>query len=60
MRLHQVKVYLQDEIPRFGCGWRSLTIVAKGRKWVRLLHPPSKRRARIRASVWDQIARCQR
>ena len=60
MKYPTIKVCLQDEIPKFGCGWRRLIVLARGRKWVRLLQPANGRRARINTAVWDQIERCQR
>jgi hypothetical protein len=33
-------VYLQDEAPRIGCGWRNIEIVSRGSKWVKVRYAP--------------------
>lgn len=54
MQPQRYHVFLQDEAPRIGSGWRIVTVL-KGRKWVRLLDERSGRRAKIRAALWVDL-----
>lgn len=48
-------VRFHDECPRIGSGRRGITIIAIGRKWVRLRETATDRSARLKRAVWDQI-----
>ena len=49
----RARVYLQDEIPAFGSGWRIL-VAQEGRKWVHLTDPQGRQR-KILLALWRQI-----
>ncbi len=60
------EVYLYDELPRFGCGWRIVEILSLGPKWVRLRYAPKPMRGakssysatgRVKRSVWDRMTK---
>ncbi len=46
-----ISVYLHDEIPRLGCGWRRLFILSHDPEWTVLLCPASAKAGRISSSV---------
>ncbi len=46
-----ISVYLHDEIPRLGCGWRRLFILSHDSEWTVLLCPASAKAAKISSSV---------
>jgi hypothetical protein len=48
----KAQIFLHDEAPRIGCGWRTVT-VRLGPKWVRLKCTASGRTARLHRRVWD-------
>lgn len=50
-------VYLEDEAPRLGAGWR-LVVAKIGWKWVRL-YDRMGRTQRIKRGVWDNIITSQ-
>lgn len=52
-----MKVYLHDEAPALGCGWRTVVVRSKGWKWVRLRNPATGRVARLKRATWDRIER---
>ena len=47
--------FLQDEIPKFGSGWRRIEVLKKGWKWVRLRNPANGKIARIARRKWNPI-----
>lgn len=47
-------VYLEDEAPRIGCGWRLVEAVV-GYKWARLTETSTNHKQRLRRSTWDQL-----
>lgn len=49
----RAKIFLHDEAPRIGAGWRIVQI-KEGPKWVRLKCVASGRTARLRRRVWDE------
>jgi hypothetical protein len=49
----KAKIFLHDEAPRIGAGWRTV-IIKEGPKWVRLKCVASGRTARLRRRVWDE------
>ncbi len=60
------EVYLYDEIPRFGCGWRIVEILSKGPKWVRLRYAPKPMAGvttaitatgRLKRAVWERMTK---
>ncbi len=60
------EVFLYDEIPRFGCGWRIVEILSKGPKWVRLRYAPMlipgvttpiTATGRLKRAVWDRMTK---
>lgn len=54
METQRLRIFLQDECPRIGCGWRTVT-VAIGRKWVHL-EDRVEQRARLPRRAYDAIA----
>lgn len=52
-------IYLQDEAPRIGCGWRTVELVSKGYKWVKI-RARGGQCVKLRRSVWDAIERSKR
>lgn len=60
------EVYLYDELPRFGCGWRIVEILSKGPKWVRLRYAPKpmlgikhsySATGRLKRAAWDRMTK---
>ena len=55
MKQQVVSVYLQDEIPSIGCGWRKLC-VKEGRKWVYVrCFNRNQNYRKIKRRVWEKI-----
>lgn len=54
MPVTRMRVYLQDEAPRIGCGWRIVQAMT-GRKWVRIASVDG--RGKLTKAVWASIAR---
>ena len=59
-------VYLYDEIPRFGCGWRIVDVLSIGPKWVRLRYAPKpmagvkssySATGRLKRATWDGMTK---
>lgn len=50
----RLRVYLHDECPRIGCGWRTVTALL-GRKWVRITDDAGAR-ARLTGQLWRDIS----
>jgi hypothetical protein len=50
----RMRLYLHDEAPRLGSGWRIVTALI-GRKWVRIA--TTKRRTKITRKLWQEISR---
>lgn len=50
-------VYLHDEAPRLGCGWRFVQVITTGHKWARLRVPSIEHSTvRIPIKTWEAIA----
>jgi hypothetical protein len=54
MTEYTVKVFLQDELPKFGCGWRTLKI-KEGRKWMRIEDVSGRRVMRKPKGTLDKL-----
>lgn len=60
MKTNVYRVYLQDDVRTFPCGWRYV-LAQIGHKWVRLrdydayIHDPKVHRLRIRRETWDKL-----
>lgn len=52
MTPQRMRVFLQDEAPRVGSGWRIITALI-GRKWVKIAS--KKGRARLTKKQWQTI-----
>jgi hypothetical protein len=50
----RVRIYLEDEAPRIGCGWRTVD-VKLGRKWAYLTEVSSGIRTRLPLGEAEQI-----
>ncbi len=48
------QVYLEDEAPRIGCGWRTLNVTV-GRKWIYLQERATGTRARLPIRLLDKL-----
>ena len=48
------RIYLEDESPRIGAGWRIVEATI-GYKWVKLRTPNAERGTKIKRSVWDTL-----
>jgi hypothetical protein len=53
MTEERYRVYLYDELPRIGCGWRTVTAIM-GRKWVKVRDGVGNK-GRIGKTMWQQI-----
>ena len=51
-----VRVYFYDEAPRIGCGWRTVEIICKGHKWVRIRYQ-DQQCVKLKRAVWNDIER---
>lgn len=56
MKSAKVRIYLEDEAPRIGCGWRTV-MVRIGRKWAYILDPYNGNRARLPKAKAEAIIR---
>lgn len=54
MNEYQARIYLQDEAPRIGSGWRTV-LIKEGDKWAHLIDVASGRKQRIRIEVLDEL-----
>ena len=52
-RMKLYKLYLEDDIPAFGCGLRIIEVLKVGRKWVKLRSGGCNKR--IRVSLWEKL-----
>jgi hypothetical protein len=50
-----IRVHLDNEIPRIGSGFRLVTVVRLGRKWVSLAVAGRAKNLRVSRRVWDSI-----
>ena len=50
----KLQVYLEDEAPKIGAGWR-LVHATVGRKWVRMVEVGSERKAKLTVKIWEQL-----
>lgn len=50
------RVFLHDEAPKLGSGWRVVYVERAGRKWVALRCPHTGATARVTAAAWAAIA----
>ena len=48
-----IRIFLQDEVPAIGSGWRNIEVVRLGYKWVLIKHQGKGKR--IKRKVWDKI-----
>jgi hypothetical protein len=51
----KVRVYLQDEAPTIGCGWREVVIVEENASGVRIKDLRTGARKRIKMPIWQAI-----
>lgn len=52
----KLQVYLEDEAPKIGAGWR-LVNATVGRKWVRMVESGSGRKAKLTVDVWKRLTK---
>jgi len=52
-----IRVYLHDEAPRLGCGWRLLILLSLGPKWARVRDVSTENAARLPRATWAQIGK---
>ena len=52
-----MRVYLQDEWPRLGAGWRDITVTKIGYKWVHLVAQKAGRivKRKMRKAQWKLL-----
>lgn len=50
------RVFFMTEAPRIGSGWRGVTVVKVGRKWVRIKETSTGIPARLELSVWKELS----
>ena len=50
----KIRIYLEDEAPRIGSGWRTVSVKI-GRKWTYITDTATKRRARLKRVDADKI-----
>lgn len=55
-----LRVYLQDEAPRVGTGWRGVKVKTIGRKWAHLVETSSDTGFKVPVRVWESMKRCGR
>lgn len=51
-------IYLHDEAPRIGCGWRKVEVISIGHKWAIIRYHGT--RARLKRAVWDAVSAVSR
>lgn len=52
-----MRVYLHDEAPRVGTGWRGVKIKTIGRKWAHLVETSSDIGFKVPVRVWESMKR---
>lgn len=55
-----LRVFLQDEAPRVGCGWRGVKIRKVGPKWAHLVETATGTGFKVPRRVWDSMQKCGR
>jgi len=55
VRAAYARVWMKDEAPAIGQGWRTLALVREGRKWVRVEEISTGRTARFSLAVWRDL-----
>jgi hypothetical protein len=51
------RVWLKDEAPTIGPGWRTLAVLHEGRKWIRVEEISTGQTARFSPAVWRDLIR---
>lgn len=59
MTPYRTRIYFEDECPRLGSGWRTVT-VEEGRKWSYLTESGSGKRVRISLDLLDRLESSRR
>jgi hypothetical protein len=57
VRAAYARVWLKDEAPTIGQGWRTLGLLHEGRSWVRVEEIATGRTARFSLAVWRDLVR---
>lgn len=50
-----IHLYLEDQAPRIGAGWRTVDVISIGPKWVRIKERATGRGCRVARPVFDQL-----
>jgi hypothetical protein len=54
-----LRVYLYDEVPRVGTGWRGVQLVKRGRVWVHLKETATGIAFKLPVGIFARMERCQ-
>lgn len=54
MMTQRYRIFLHDEAPRIGCGWRTVAVIL-GRKWVRIMDERTKARHKLKSKLWPDL-----
>ena len=54
-----LRVYLYDEVPRVGTGWRGVQLVKRGRVWVHLKETSTGIAFKLPVGIFTRMERCQ-
>jgi len=47
------RIYLMNEAPSVGFGWRGVAVINEGYKWVHLIETATEIKFKLLKSVWD-------
>lgn len=47
------RIYLMQEAPSVGIGWRGIAVISEGRKWIYLIETATEIKFKLLKEVWD-------
>lgn len=47
------RIYLMQEAPSVGIGWRGVAVISEGRKWIYLIETATEIKFKLLKEVWD-------
>lgn len=47
------RIYLMQEAPSVGIGWRGVAVISEGRKWIYLIEIATEIKFKLLKEVWD-------
>lgn len=47
------RIYLMQEAPSVGSGWRGVAVISEGRKWIYLIETATEIKFKLLKEIWD-------